>query len=67
MTQEGRMLQVRMSEEGYAALRTAGKGVRLESRSALVRAFADAVARKSARELRMFLFFDEDELSPKSK
>jgi hypothetical protein len=62
---EGRILQVRLSPEAHDALKKAAQGVRLESRSALIRAFADAVGRKSAKDLRMFLFFDEDELPPK--
>lgn len=62
---EGRILQVRLSPEAHDALKKAAQGVRLESRSALIRAFADAISRKSVKEVRTFLFFDEDELPPR--
>ncbi len=54
----GRILQVRMSEEEHQALLEAAKGVRLENKSTLVRAFADAVGRKKVEDLRRFLFLD---------
>jgi hypothetical protein len=40
-----RILQVRMSEEAHKSLKDAAAAVRLENKSALVRAFADAVRR----------------------
>ena len=55
----GQLLQVRMSEEGHQALQDTARGVRLETKSALVRALADAVQRKDVRELRRFLFLDD--------
>ena len=67
MSDEDRILQVRMSKESFDGLKTAAKGVRLENRSTLVRAFADAVARKTPREVRMFLFFDDDDMPSAKK
>ena len=55
---DGQILQVRMSTEAHQALKDAARAVRLENKSALVRAFADAVARKNVQDLRLFLFFD---------
>jgi hypothetical protein len=60
-----RILQVRLTEEADDALKEAAIAVRLENKSALVRAFADAVRRKSVREVRTFLFFDSHELPKK--
>ena len=55
-----RILQVRMSEEAHKSLKEAASAVRLENKSALVRAFADAVKRKNIKEIRHFLFMDDD-------
>ncbi len=55
-----RILQVRMSEDAHKSLKAAATGVRLENKSALVRAFADAVKRKDIKEIRNFLFMDDD-------
>lgn len=60
-----RMLQVRLSPEDYDALKRAAVALNLTNRSALVRALADAVQRKSARELRHFLFLDETDTAGK--
>ena len=56
--QEGRILQVRMSEDAHQALQDAARAVRLENKSALVRALADVVQRKKVEDLRRFLFLD---------
>ena len=55
-----RILQVRMSEDEHKALKEAAASVRLENKSALVRAFADAVKRKKVEDVRRFLFLDDD-------
>ena len=55
----GQILQVRMSEDAHQALKEAATAVRLENKSALVRAFADAVRRKKVESLRRFLFLDD--------
>ena len=54
-----RILQVRMSEDAHQALKEAAASVRLENKSALVRAFADAVRRKKIEDIRRFLFLDD--------
>jgi hypothetical protein len=55
-----RILQVRMSENAHKSLKETAAAVRLENKSALVRAFADAVQRKKVEEVRHFLFMDAD-------
>jgi len=55
----GRLMQVRMREEEHQALVDTASAVRLENKSALVRAFADAVRRKKVEDLRRFLFLGD--------
>jgi len=54
-----RILQVRLSADADQALQEAARAVRLENKSALVRALADAVQRKKVENLRRFLFLDD--------
>ncbi len=52
------MLEVRLSQQDHDSLKRAATALHLVSKSALVRAFAESVGRKSVQELRRFLFFD---------
>ena len=53
-----RILEVRLSQQDHDSLKRAAVALNLTSKSVLVRAFAEAVGRKTVQELRRFLFFD---------
>ncbi len=54
-----KLLQVRLNDKEHKALKQAAQAVHCETKSALVRCFADAIQRKSVAEVRRFLFTDE--------
>jgi len=59
-----RILQVWMSEQDHDSLKRAARALHVSGKGALVRAFTDAVQRKSAQDLRRFLFLDDGDAAP---